>query len=85
MSKLKSLKDFRNLGLGLEQNELARLKGGDEQLPMDDSIVLFAETVHYKNTVKTDGKPDKQRCSRQDNPRLQHPGNTGFHCLEMAT
>jgi hypothetical protein len=84
MSKLKSLKDFRDLGLGLEQNELASLKGGDEQLPMDDSLVLFAETVHYQATTKSDGKADKNRCRRQDNPRLQYAGNTGFHCLEMA-
>jgi hypothetical protein len=83
MSKLKSLKDFRNANLELDKNQLSNLRGGDNYLAEADAPEV-AETVHYQATTKSDGKADKNRCRRQDNPRLQYAGNTGFHCLEMA-
>jgi hypothetical protein len=67
MRKLKSIGKFQKEGLQLENKQMSSVFGG-------------AETYHFKDTMQGD-KPDKERCSREDNPNLQTANNTGWHCL----
>jgi hypothetical protein len=74
MSKLKSLKDFRNSNLELDKTQLSNLRGGDNYLAEADAF--GSETVQYNSTASSKGS-DKERCSRQDN---NQPNNPGWHC-----
>lgn len=82
MSKLKSLKEFKQDGLSLSREHQANIQGGVESNPLglDD----ISDTYFFRATNATAGVKDCERCANKDEGYYYNPNTTIFKCINTA-